>query len=224
MPGKTNRAIGAEILIRCRVYVSINGAELVQMRPTRFSRPVWSQKDPSAAADGWQLWVTPPFFSRVNKYRVFLASGEVHPMSLVSGAESFFHRPVVFTTSACGRTHENLLQFSSGCLLRKSRVIESAQATSLHRWNKQGINRKFFDFFNQIFSIAESEPIAVDSLLVSPAKRSYAKIEMCTSLYHGKKMKADPSRLIPRKPTENLELLFVQVRANTFRRDRRKDR
>jgi len=34
------------------------------------------------------------------------------------------------------------------------------------------------------------------------------RIQMCTSLNHRKKMKALPSRLIPRKPTENLELLF----------------
>ena len=41
--------------------------------------------------------------------------------------------------------------------------------------------------------------------------REVTWIQMCPSLNHRKKMKAEPSRLIPRKPTENLELLFVSL-------------
>jgi len=34
-------------------------------------------------------------------------------------------------------------------------------------------------------------------------------MQICASLNHRKKMKAEPSRLIPLKPIENLELLIV---------------
>ena len=42
--------------------------------------------------------------------------------------------------------------------------------------------------------------------LLTPALVTW--IQICASLHHRKKMKAEPSRLIPRKPTENQKLLF----------------
>ena len=47
----------------------------------------------------------------------------------------------------------------------------------------------------------------IDSLFISPAEWSF--LNMCASLNHRKKMKAEPNRLIPLKPTKNLDLLIV---------------
>jgi len=47
--------------------------------------------------------------------------------------------------------------------------------------------------------------LLMDSLL-TPVVGARAWIQVCASLNHRRKMKAEPSRLIPRKHTENLFL------------------
>jgi len=39
---------------------------------------------------------------------------------------------------------------------------------------------------------------------------------MCASLNHSKKMKAEPSQLITQKPTENQEILTVELQDCSF--------
>jgi len=52
------------------------------------------------------------------------------------------------------------------------------------------------------------EKFAIDPCL-SYVWRVVTWIQTCASLNHREKMKAKPSRLIPRKPTENLKLVTV---------------
>jgi len=51
-----------------------------------------------------------------------------------------------------------------------------------------------------------------------PSWKVHTGIEICASLNHRKKTKADSSRLIPRKHTETLVLLSVAVRKRESRR------
>jgi len=48
----------------------------------------------------------------------------------------------------------------------------------------------------------------IHSLLISPVEWSYW-MQICASLNHRKKMKAEPNRLIPLKPIENLLTFFL---------------
>jgi len=54
---------------------------------------------------------------------------------------------------------------------------------------------------------------AIDSLLLSFVEWSYLNTDMSTSLKHRKKMKAEPSRLIPRKLIENLLELSIVIKS-----------
>jgi len=51
----------------------------------------------------------------------------------------------------------------------------------------------------------------IDSLLASHMWRAVTWIQICASLDHRKEMKPEPSRLIPQKFTENLEILVFQL-------------
>jgi len=44
-------------------------------------------------------------------------------------------------------------------------------------------------------------------------------MKICASLNHRKKLKTEPRRIIPQKPTENLELLIFDMKYKTVVRD-----
>jgi len=57
--------------------------------------------------------------------------------------------------------------------------------------------------------------LLIDSFLTPIVESTCLNVDMC-NLNKRKKMKAEPNRLIPRKFTENLELLIVVVEQRTI--------
>jgi len=64
-----------------------------------------------------------------------------------------------------------------------------------YEWNKQGIYRGALQLIPCLFHLWNE----------------VTWIQICATLNHRKNMKAEPSRLIPQKPTENLELSIVSM-------------
>ena len=102
----------------------------------------------------------------------------------------------------------DFMLFERSCeILQKSRVC-----TLQFTWLEQ---KKYILYFNKIGRTMRSvtwNPFPIKNLRLIPCFHLWSEvtwIQICASLSHRKKMKAETSRLIPRKPIENLELLLV---------------
>jgi len=100
-----------------------------------------------------------------------------------------------------------------------------SQVTSLHKWKKQEINHKFLignRFHNtthrQSYHLIQIEWnwFPIKNLWLIPCFfhlwSEVTWIQICASLNHRKKVKAEPSWLIPLTPMENIEL-FITISA-----------